>query len=540
MAKFQKIKEFFSDYSESKDNLADKLSNNFLRNIAVSASLLILYIAIYGLFVDLFLSFISLFYFSLFCIFLLLIKKKRLSDTNLRIITFIIITLFIFSLYLKQTDKVKLIFFFFIAIFSYMLFEKRKMLIFNFSAIIIFDILYFIFKIFHQFGSQEIIQLNIIFILLNSIFFFYKEIEMQRLLSHKNQIYTEELKIEQEKKIIAFALHQLRSTVNNYTVFEETEKKAISSKEDNEIEKIKQQLLESLCASFSLLENLSGKEEKFIANCSLDNVIDKIFSFYKINNRNIKIINMNQHAILPKNTEHQIVILKSMFTAFEIISLIIGTHKTNINFEFAEDDLFFSYKFFFKTKSEKESKYVQKLNILLNILYQILNSTGSNLIFSNKNASQTSLQLNFNKKFFFKNITQKDIEKKEIIDDSFYKLLLGEDDKINQKIYSIGFEKYFGQIDIADNGSEILKKLEKSKYNLLVMDLQMPTMNGIETIEKIRKIEELTGEHLLVIAITANTLIYNKTDILNFGFDDYFIKPFKIKDIYQTFLNLKK
>lgn len=117
-------------------------------------------------------------------------------------------------------------------------------------------------------------------------------------------------------------------------------------------------------------------------------------------------------------------------------------------------------------------------------------------------------------------------------------ILLAEDDEINQKIYLLGFEKYFKTIEVAENGEEVISKFEKTKYDAIVMDIQMPKINGIEATQKIRLIEQNSNIHTAIIAITANSLIYNKNDILKFGFDDYFIKPFKMKEIFYKIIEL--
>ena len=66
----------------------------------------------------------------------------------------------------------------------------------------------------------------------------------------------------------------------------------------------------------------------------------------------------------------------------------------------------------------------------------------------------------------------------------------------------------------------------------------MPKMNGIEAITEIRQLEQKKNYHTSIIAITAHSLIYNESDILKFGFDAYFIKPFKMKDIYNKTIEI--
>jgi CheY-like chemotaxis protein len=89
-----------------------------------------------------------------------------------------------------------------------------------------------------------------------------------------------------------------------------------------------------------------------------------------------------------------------------------------------------------------------------------------------------------------------------------------------------GFETVF-----ANNGKEALDKFGSAKYDVILMDIQMPIMNGIVTTKKIRSIEKSTNTHTPIIAITANALLGDKEECLAAGMDDYISKPFQIETL---------
>ena len=107
-------------------------------------------------------------------------------------------------------------------------------------------------------------------------------------------------------------------------------------------------------------------------------------------------------------------------------------------------------------------------------------------------------------------------------------VLLVEDNLINQKIILLSLKKAVKTIDVANNGKEALDKFGSAKYDLILMDIQMPIMNGIVTTNKIRNIEKSTNTHTPIIAITANALLGDKEECIAAGMDDYISKPFQI------------
>lgn len=112
-------------------------------------------------------------------------------------------------------------------------------------------------------------------------------------------------------------------------------------------------------------------------------------------------------------------------------------------------------------------------------------------------------------------------------------VLLVEDNLINQKIVLLSLKKLVKNIDVAVNGKEALDKFGTSKYDIILMDVQMPIMNGYTAAKKIREIEASTNSHTPIIAITANALMGDREDCLAAGMDDYISKPFQIEVLIQ-------
>ncbi|MDR1865115.1 MAG: response regulator [Bacteroidales bacterium] len=109
-------------------------------------------------------------------------------------------------------------------------------------------------------------------------------------------------------------------------------------------------------------------------------------------------------------------------------------------------------------------------------------------------------------------------------------ILLVEDNLINQKIVILSIQKLVKNIDIANNGQEALDKYTKAKYDIILMDIQMPIMDGLQATKKIREIEaDTTLGSTPIIAITANALAGDREHCLASGMDEYISKPFQVE-----------
>ncbi len=114
------------------------------------------------------------------------------------------------------------------------------------------------------------------------------------------------------------------------------------------------------------------------------------------------------------------------------------------------------------------------------------------------------------------------------------KILLVEDNLVNQEV-AIGTLKLFGcDIEVADDGTEALTMWENNFYNLILMDLQMPRMDGYQATQEIRSREMSTGRHTPIIALTAHALKGEQSKCLEAGMDGYLPKPFDTVELHKT------
>ncbi|MEE4213454.1 MAG: response regulator [Bacteroidales bacterium] len=119
-------------------------------------------------------------------------------------------------------------------------------------------------------------------------------------------------------------------------------------------------------------------------------------------------------------------------------------------------------------------------------------------------------------------------------------ILLVEDNVTNQKIVTISLGSKVKNIDTAFDGKEALDMFGKSNYDVILMDIRLPVMDGITVSRKIRDIEASTSKHTPIIAITANAMIGDKENCLSAGMDDYLSKPFqpqKLLDLISKYLS---
>ncbi len=107
------------------------------------------------------------------------------------------------------------------------------------------------------------------------------------------------------------------------------------------------------------------------------------------------------------------------------------------------------------------------------------------------------------------------------------KVLVAEDNPVNQKLIRKVLQKMgFSNITIAANGCEAVTAYEEGDFNLILMDMQMPQMDGLEATRQIRQISQ-DAHHPIIIALTANAMPEDREKCLNAGMNDYLSKPFK-------------
>lgn len=120
------------------------------------------------------------------------------------------------------------------------------------------------------------------------------------------------------------------------------------------------------------------------------------------------------------------------------------------------------------------------------------------------------------------------------------KFLIVEDNLLNQQVVAAILKRHGYTFDVAVNGLVALEKVKQTFYDIILMDIQMPEMDGYEATIKIREFEKENGfeRKSQILALTANATNEDRIKCLNLGMDDYFIKPFKFEDLENVISNL--
>jgi two-component system, sensor histidine kinase len=113
------------------------------------------------------------------------------------------------------------------------------------------------------------------------------------------------------------------------------------------------------------------------------------------------------------------------------------------------------------------------------------------------------------------------------------RVLLAEDDLINQKVLTHMLRERGHHVDVAGNGVEALQLHAVNLYDAILMDIQMPEMDGLKATRLIRDKESLVGRHTPIIAITAFSLEGDRDKFLSKGMDEYISKPVRMEELYS-------
>ncbi len=112
-------------------------------------------------------------------------------------------------------------------------------------------------------------------------------------------------------------------------------------------------------------------------------------------------------------------------------------------------------------------------------------------------------------------------------------VLLAEDGRVNQMVATLILEQHGHQVTVVENGRLAVEAYADGDYDVILMDIQMPEMNGYQATGAIRKRESETDAHIPIIAMTANAMVGDREKCLDAGMDDYISKPIQANDLIR-------
>ncbi len=366
--------------------------------------------------------------------------------------------------------------------------------------------------------------------------------------------------VQGKNEFISNLSHQLRTSLNNILLVNNL---VGSSKLDNKQKDLVDTLQASTNSLIDTVNQIVDVSEPDLlplkeANISfnLESALDSIIKIFRNNE------SLNLQLNISKNIENYIIgdpiklkqillnilqcIIKQQQNHIQILNISILPEKENRD----NTDILFLLESCYNQAGttgfnfENCSKDLELIQYDLSYTTTLVESIGGTITESfNDGKYEFRINIEFERDPFRKINTGIDIsstEKKDYIDLRDASILLVEDNLINQKIVTLSLKNIVKNIDVANNGKEALDMFDKARYDIILMDVQMPIMNGIIATKKIRELESSTNSQTPIIAITANALAGDRENCLAIGMDDYISKPFQVDVLIMKMKNLLK
>jgi len=483
-------------------------------------------------------------------------KKKYFIFSNF--IFFVFVSMVIILVLNGDFSHIGLFWVFLFPPLFFVFFDYKKNLLFSMIFLVIISIT----KYYHLSINTEHIHYNYVeeywfispYLILTLCVFLYqfviqvkqKNIESDIINNQKNNI--------EKDEVITKISYQLRTPLNNILGLKNLLEKTNLTDEQKDIVNSIEASIINLTHVIEKVDSATStkfnKTTETIILFDLYTAISRTLDFYQKTNANIK-IDFKFSEKIPSLIYGNPVAIKQIF--INLIELAIK-YKTNeiqnviiiVNYEEINQNKI-RCNFIFQIQNSsliKNSIDEDKIIEYSIIKHSIEKLNGKIKNFSQKESTIFEFFIDFVNKTENKELTGKEIhstknvEKENISDLKEVKILVAEDNEINQKVIELSLKKYVKIIDFANNGKEALEFFGKNKYDLIIMDIQMPIMDGFKTTQKIREAEIATKTRTPIIAVTANALIHDKKTCLDCGMDDYVAKPYKIQDIIDKIQKL--
>ena len=117
-------------------------------------------------------------------------------------------------------------------------------------------------------------------------------------------------------------------------------------------------------------------------------------------------------------------------------------------------------------------------------------------------------------------------------------ILVAEDNQVNQKLALRILEQMGYRADVASNGLEAIESIERQAYDVILMDVQMPELDGLDATREIRRLTNIAQPH--IIAMTENAMEGDRELCLSAGMDDYISKPIRVHELLEALMKAEK
>ena len=119
------------------------------------------------------------------------------------------------------------------------------------------------------------------------------------------------------------------------------------------------------------------------------------------------------------------------------------------------------------------------------------------------------------------------------------RVLVAEDNAVNQQLARRLLEKHGHTVVLVDNGHDAVTTMKAQDFDLVLMDVQMPGMDGFDATAEIRRLEKTDGKHRMIVAMTAHAMKGDRERCLQYGMDDYIAKPMQIRELNKILAKLE-
>jgi len=229
------------------------------------------------------------------------------------------------------------------------------------------------------------------------------------------------------------------------------------------------------------------------------------------------------------------IIFRKSYFDDKFVGIVIKVSDTGIGI--SKDRLEKLFESFYQTDATTTRKY-GGTGLGLNITKQLIDMMGGSIEVESEEQAGTSFTINL--KFeIFSEAAQKQVSETVISDEVIHgmdiKLLLAEDNKTNQKLMKMIFNKLKIRYDIANNGKEAVEKAKNNDYDIILMDIQMPILDGIEATKQIREFSEI-----IIVGLSANASIEDAQEADHAGMNAYLTKPINQDKLKQELVKIEQ